>query len=109
MLVHARHATPSRLSPLRLQAYAVNANFKGADMTNAVVDRVDFDGADLSYVNFTNAVITGASFTGAGRGGPQASCCPCRRQGRVGRGLCGARACPVACAGGGLKGVPGRL
>jgi uncharacterized protein YjbI with pentapeptide repeats len=33
-------------------------------MTNAVVDRVDFDKANLSGVNFTNAVVTGASFTG---------------------------------------------
>lgn len=31
----------------------------GADFTNAVVDRVAFDSADLSNTNFTNAVITG--------------------------------------------------
>ena len=36
----------------------------GADMTNSVVDRVAFDGSNLSGVNFTNAVITGATFKG---------------------------------------------
>ena len=35
--------------------------FAGADFTNAVVDRVAFDEADLSNTNFTNAVITGKS------------------------------------------------
>jgi len=33
-------------------------------MTNSVVDRVAFDGSNLSGVNFTNAVITGATFKG---------------------------------------------
>lgn len=33
--------------------------FAGADFTNAVVDRVAFDEADLSNTNFANAVITG--------------------------------------------------
>ena len=37
----------------------------GADMTNAVLDRVDFSDANLEKVNFTNAVITGAKFAGA--------------------------------------------
>ena len=46
------------------QAYAVGADFSGADMTNAVVDRVAFDRANLSRVRFTNAVITGATFEG---------------------------------------------
>jgi uncharacterized protein YjbI with pentapeptide repeats len=31
-----------------LQAYAENVNLSGADMTNAVVDRVDFTKANLS-------------------------------------------------------------
>lgn len=33
-----------------MQAYAVEANFEGADMTNAVVDRVDFSKANLKWV-----------------------------------------------------------
>jgi uncharacterized protein YjbI with pentapeptide repeats len=37
----------------------------GADMTNAVVDRVVFDKADLSGAKFVNAVITGTTFDGA--------------------------------------------
>ena len=37
----------------------------GADLTNAVLDRVDFTDANLSGAKFTNAVITGAKFTGA--------------------------------------------
>lgn len=47
------------------QAYAVSANFSGADMTNAVVDRVVFDKANLKGVVFKNAVITGATFEDA--------------------------------------------
>ena len=46
------------------QAYAVGADFSGADMTNAVVDRVDFNKANLSRARFNNAVITGATFEG---------------------------------------------
>ena len=75
-----------------LQAYAVNTNFSGAaglhmnmlgpplqwkltpcaagaDMTNAVLDRVSFDGADLTNVKFVNAVITGSTFKGANLSG----------------------------------------
>jgi uncharacterized protein YjbI with pentapeptide repeats len=38
----------SRCVPLTcLQAYAVEANFENADMTNAVVDRVDFSKANM--------------------------------------------------------------
>jgi hypothetical protein len=37
----------------------VDANFEGADMTNAVVDRVDFSNAKLNKVKFVNAVVTG--------------------------------------------------
>eukprot|EP00198_Chlamydomonas_reinhardtii_P005793 XP_001695129.1 thylakoid lumenal 17.4 kDa protein [Chlamydomonas reinhardtii] len=47
------------------KAYAVKANFEGADMTNAVVDRVDFTNANLKRVKFINTVVTGASFAGA--------------------------------------------
>ncbi|EIE19575.1 hypothetical protein COCSUDRAFT_31020 [Coccomyxa subellipsoidea C-169] len=47
------------------KAYAVGANFSGADMTNAVIDRVDFRKANLSNVKFINAVITGTAFDGA--------------------------------------------
>ena len=41
----------------------------GADMTNAVLDRVSFDGADLTNVKFVNAVITGSTFKGANLSG----------------------------------------
>jgi uncharacterized protein YjbI with pentapeptide repeats len=52
------------------KAYAFNANLSGADLTNAVVDRVDFNGANLTGAQFVNAVVTGASFEGArGDGG----------------------------------------
>ena len=34
-------------------------------MTNAVLDRVSFDGANLTNVKFVNAVITGSTFKGA--------------------------------------------
>jgi hypothetical protein len=47
------------------KAYAVDADFTGADMTNAVIDRVDFTGAKLRSVKFVNAVITGAEFANA--------------------------------------------
>ncbi|KAG2428443.1 hypothetical protein HXX76_011563 [Chlamydomonas incerta] len=47
------------------KAYAVKANFEGADMTNAVVDRVDFSNANLKRVKFINTVVTGATFAGA--------------------------------------------
>ncbi|GIL88464.1 hypothetical protein Vretimale_15375 [Volvox reticuliferus] len=47
------------------KAYAVKANFENADMTNAVVDRVDFSGANLRGVRFINTVVTGAQFAGA--------------------------------------------
>lgn len=59
---HALHPQAHALSP---QAYAVSANFSGADMTNAVVDRVVFDKANLKGVVFKNAVITGATFEDA--------------------------------------------
>ena len=49
----------------RSQAYAVKANFQNADLTNAVVDRVDFRDADLRGVRFVNTVVTGAQFAGA--------------------------------------------
>lgn len=45
--------------------YGANANFEGADFTNAVVDRVEFKGAILKGVNFYNAVITGTNFDAA--------------------------------------------
>ncbi len=44
---------------------AVNANFEGADMTNAVLDRTDFSKSNLRSVKFVNAVITGTTFAGA--------------------------------------------
>ena len=53
------------------KAYAVGADFTGANFTNAVVDRVTFDGANLSNANFYNAVITGATFEGTNLTGAQ--------------------------------------
>lgn len=47
------------------KAYAVDADFSGADMTNAVIDRVDFSNTKLQGVKFVNAVITGSEFAGA--------------------------------------------
>ncbi|CAL8471225.1 g10767 [Coccomyxa elongata] len=53
------------------KAYAVGANLSGVDMTNAVVDRVDFRKANLSNVKFYNAVITGTTFEGANLDGAE--------------------------------------
>lgn len=50
---------PALRPPPLLQAYAVGANFQGSDMTNAVVDRVAFDNANLRDVKFINTVVTG--------------------------------------------------
>lgn len=72
------------------KAYAAGSTFEGADMSNAVVDRVDFSRANLKGVKFTNAVVTGAFFEGADLtgadfedaliGGEDAKrlCAPCR-------------------------------
>jgi hypothetical protein len=43
-----------------LQSYAVDSILSGADLTNAVVDRVDFSNAKLNGAKFVNAVVTGA-------------------------------------------------
>ena len=37
----------------------------GVDLTNGVVDRADFSGANLSNAKLVNAVITGTTFVGA--------------------------------------------
>ncbi|KAF8069616.1 TL17 [Scenedesmus sp. PABB004] len=47
------------------KSYAVDSNLAGADLTNAVVDRVDFTNAKLNRVKFVNAVVTGTVFDGA--------------------------------------------
>lgn len=46
----------------------MGANLSGANMTNAVIDRVLFDGANLTGVKFINAVITGTTFVVRARG-----------------------------------------
>lgn len=46
------------------KAYAVGASFKGANFTNAVVDRVNFGNADMRNVKFNNAVLSGSTFEG---------------------------------------------
>ena len=48
-----------------MQAYAVRVNLSGADLTNAVLDRVDFSSSNLSNAKFVNAIITGVTFTDA--------------------------------------------
>lgn len=47
------------------KSYAPSANFRSVDFTNAVVDRVTFDGADLSNAIFENAVLSDSTFDGA--------------------------------------------
>jgi uncharacterized protein YjbI with pentapeptide repeats len=41
----------------------------GADLTNAVIDRVAFNGSDFTGARFVNAVITGTTFDGANLAG----------------------------------------
>lgn len=66
----ARHSVnPSTTAPAapvgKHATYRIsNTRCAGSDFTNAVVDRVAFDKADLSNTNFTNAVITGTTFVG---------------------------------------------
>lgn len=47
------------------KSYALNAKFRDVDMTNAVADRVTFDGADLTNAVFANAVLSDSTFEGA--------------------------------------------
>ena len=42
-----------------------NSKFIGCDFTNAVIDRVSFDGSDLTDAIFANAVLSGTTFTNA--------------------------------------------
>jgi uncharacterized protein YjbI with pentapeptide repeats len=57
------------------KAYAVGADLSGADLTNAVVDRVDFTNANLAGAKLINTVVTGATFEGerVGATGPNGS------------------------------------
>jgi uncharacterized protein YjbI with pentapeptide repeats len=61
-IIELTHAHPPS-SPT--QSYAVSSNLEGADLTNAVVDRVDFTNANLKRAQFVNAVVTGTLFDGA--------------------------------------------
>lgn len=47
------------------KSYAPNTNFRGTDFTNAVADRVTFDGSDLTDGIFSNAVLSDATFDNA--------------------------------------------
>lgn len=47
------------------QAYARNSKFVACDFTNAILDRVSFDGSDMKKAVFTNAVLSGTTFTDA--------------------------------------------
>ena len=42
-----------------------DSNFDGADFTNAIVDRANFQGSSLKNPIFTNAVLTATSFENA--------------------------------------------
>jgi len=44
------------------KGYLRNSKFIGADFTNAVVDRVSFDGSDLRKAIFVNTVLSGTTF-----------------------------------------------
>ena len=48
-----------------MQAFAMGANFEGANLANAILDRADFSKANLKNANLTNSVITGANFNEA--------------------------------------------
>lgn len=56
-MVRLAPCTPSAWQPQ--SALTPGSLRAGADFTNAVVDRVAFDGSDLSNSTWTNAVITG--------------------------------------------------
>jgi uncharacterized protein YjbI with pentapeptide repeats len=47
------------------KGYARKSKFIGCDFTNAIVDRVSFDGSDLSKAIFINAVLSGTTFNDA--------------------------------------------
>lgn len=47
------------------KSYAPRANFRDVDFTNAVVDRVTFDGSDLTNSIFANAVLSDSTFDDA--------------------------------------------
>lgn len=47
------------------KSYAPNAKFSNVDFTNAIADRVNFDGADLKNGIFANAVLSDSTFDGA--------------------------------------------
>lgn len=47
------------------KAFARNSKFVNCDFTNAIVDRVSFDGSDLTGSIFANAVLSGTTFTDA--------------------------------------------
>jgi hypothetical protein len=65
------HIGPLLQQPLSVSTASHSCLFwhAGADLTNAVVDRVDFRNANLSNVKFINAVITGTTFDGANLAG----------------------------------------
>lgn len=43
----------------------MGANFEGANLTNAILDRADFSNTNLKNAKLVNSVITGATFTDA--------------------------------------------
>ena len=47
------------------KAYARDSKFVACDFTNAVVDRVAFDGSNMQKALFVNAVLSGTTFEGA--------------------------------------------
>jgi uncharacterized protein YjbI with pentapeptide repeats len=48
-----------------IQLWLTASNFDGADFSNAIVDRANFQGSSLRGTIFNNAVLTGTSFDDA--------------------------------------------
>eukprot|EP00177_Eucheuma_denticulatum_P006746 GFKZ01012262.1.p2 GENE.GFKZ01012262.1~~GFKZ01012262.1.p2 ORF type:complete len:230 (+),score=26.92 GFKZ01012262.1:321-1010(+) len=65
ILADADLSGASLVEAMLSKSYAPNASFRDADFTNAVADRVNFDGADLSNAVFANAVLSDSTFENA--------------------------------------------
>jgi uncharacterized protein YjbI with pentapeptide repeats len=57
--MHLSATPPARPSSAR---HAVNSDFRGTDFTNAVLDRLTFEGSDMRGAIFRNAVVTGVTW-----------------------------------------------
>lgn len=65
-LIHLRfgHSGVAAFKAAQEPSGSVAVCSENANLTNAVVDRVDFDGSNMRGVQFINTVITGATFKG---------------------------------------------